>query len=151
MTIRRSRVVAAPAKEVWRLATDPYHLPRWWPATQRVERVSRTGWTSVFTTPRGRTVRADYSIATTEPGRRARWRQDVEGTPFERLFASVEYELRLAVPAGRPDVTEVELVVEQQARGWARFGGIQLRGAAKRQLDGALAGLAAALEGPATA
>lgn len=146
MTTRRSRVIAAPAKEVWRLATDPYHLPRWWPATQRVERVSRTGWTSVFVTPRGRTVRADYSVATTEPGRRARWRQEVEGTPFERLFSAVEYELRLEVPRGRPDATEVELIVEQQARGWARLGQIQLKGAAKRQLDGALAGLAEALE-----
>jgi len=148
VTIRRSRVVAAPAKAVWGLATDPHHLPRWWPATQRVERVSRTGWTSVFTTPRGRTVRADYSVATTEPGRRARWRQEVAGTPFERLFASVEYELRLEVPAGRPDVTQVELSVEQHARGWARFGALQLRGAARRQLDGALAGLAEALEAP---
>jgi len=146
VTTRRSRVVAAPAKEVWRVATDPYHLPRWWPATQRVERVTKAGWTSVFTTPRGRTVRADYTISTTEPGRRARWRQQVEGTPFERLFASVEYELRLAVVAGRPDATEVELVVDQQARGWARFGAVQLKRASGRQLDRALTGLAEAVE-----
>ncbi len=146
MTTRRSRLVAAPAKEVWRLASDPESLPRWWPATQRVEQVSRAGWTSVLVSPRGRPVRVDYSVSTTEPGRRRRWRQEVEGTPFERLFASVEYELRLEVAPGRPDATQVELVVEQQARGWARFGGPQLKLAARRQLDGALTGLAEVLE-----
>ena len=59
MTTHRSRRVAAPAKEVGRLATDPGHLPR---------------------------------------------------------------------------------------GGWARFGGRQLHGAARRQLDGALAGLVGVLE-----
>ena len=132
------------APDIWALATDPHHLPRWWPATQRVESVSKAGWTSVFTTPRGRTVRADYSVATTEKPRLARWRQDVDGTPFERLFTEVTYELRLEpVKGGR---TEVTLEVEQIARGWARFGGLQLKRAAGRQLDTALTSLAEIVE-----
>lgn len=153
MTTTRSRVIAAPVGVVWKLASDPGQLPQWWPATHRVESVSRAGWTSVYTTPRGRTVRADFSVATTEPPRRAVWRQNVEGTPFERIFTAVEYELRLApvegVSQGGADAaTRVELAVEQEPRGWARLGRLQLKGAARRQLDGALAGLAQAIEAP---
>lgn len=143
MRVKRSRRIAAPARDVWALVTDPHHLPRWWPATQRVENVSRAGWTSVSMTPRGRTVRADYSVATTEPPRLARWRQDLDGTPFERLFSSLTYELRLA-PADQ--ATEVSIEVDQAPRGWARLGVLQLRGAARRQLDTALEGLAALTE-----
>ena len=40
MIVRRSRTVAAPVDDVWRIVRDPYHLPRWWPKTQRVEGVS---------------------------------------------------------------------------------------------------------------
>jgi len=140
--IERSQTIAAPVEEVWRIAADPHHLPRWWPATQRVEGVSDSGWTSVFTTPRGRTVRADYSVLTTEAPSLARWRQEVAGTPFERLFSAVEYELRLEPDAGG---TRAALGVNQKARGMARFGGIQLRRAAGRQLDTALAALAEAV------
>lgn len=143
--MKRSRRIAAPVLDVWALATDPHHLPRWWPATQRVENVSRAGWTSVAMTPRGRTVRADYSVATTEPPSLARWRQDLDGTPFERLFSALSYELRLAPHDGG---TEVSIEVDQQPRGWARLGVLQLRGAARRQLDSALEGLAALMEEP---
>ena len=143
MLIRRSREIAAPTRMVWSLATDPTHLPRWWPGTQRVENVNRGGWTLVFSTPRGRTVRADYALRTTEPPRLARWRQELDGTPFARIFASVEYELRLG---GSDGAVEVELSVDQRYAGWARFGRFQLRRAARRQLDDALAGLAALAE-----
>jgi uncharacterized protein YndB with AHSA1/START domain len=142
----RTRTVAARAADVWRIATDLERLPLWFPATQRVEGVSRTGWTSVAVSPRGRAVRADYSVVTTEPRRRAVWRQELEGSPYARLFAAVEYELALASEAGGP-VTEVTLRVDQQLRGWARFGRFQMRRAMKRQLDGALASLASLAEG----
>ena len=147
MKVRRSRRIAAPQEAVWNLATDPHHLPRWWPATQRVESVTRAGWTSVAMSPRGRTVRADYSVATTEPRSLARWRQDLDGTPFERLFASVTYELRFA-PAEGGQGTDVTIEVDQEPRGWARFGGFQLRAAAKRQLSTALENLAGLAEEP---
>jgi uncharacterized protein YndB with AHSA1/START domain len=139
MVMRRSREIAAPKRTVWSLATDPYHLPRWWPATQRVENVNRGGWTLVFSTPRGRTVRADFSLVTTEPPALARWRQDLEGTPFGRIFASVDYTLRLE---GEDGAVRAELAVDQRYTGMARFGRFQLRRAARRQLDEALAGLA---------
>ncbi len=47
------------------VVTDPYHLPRWWPNTQRVENVSEgdpadRSWTQVLVTRDGRGVRADY-------------------------------------------------------------------------------------------
>ncbi len=147
MRMKRSRRIAAPVGDVWALATDPHHLPRWWPATQRVENVSPAGWTTVSMTPRGRTVRADYSVATTEPPHLARWRQDLEGTPFARLFSALSYELRLA-PGEDPQATELSIEVDQQPRGWARLGVLQLRGAARRQLDSALDALAQIVEGP---
>ena len=145
MRMKRSRRIAAPVEDVWSLATDPHHLPRWWPATQRVENVSPAGWTTVSMTPRGRTVRADYSVATTEPPHLARWRQDLEGTPFARLFSALSYELSLSPGEGG---TEMSIQVDQQPRGWARLGVIQLRGAAKRQLDYALESLADIVDEP---
>ncbi len=143
MVTRRSRELRAEIGDVWRLATDPDHLPRWWPATQRVEGVSADGWTSVFTTPRGRTVRADYHVAAASPPTLARWRQEIDGTPFERLFAGVEYELRLERSGAGTDVV---LQIDQKPRGWARLGRVQLRRGATRRLDEALAGLAGLLE-----
>jgi uncharacterized protein YndB with AHSA1/START domain len=142
---RRSRVIAAPIAEVWRVAADPHHLPRWWPATDRVEGVSPEGWTSVLSTPKGRVVRADYAVAAAEPPTFARWRQELEGTPFERLFAQMSYELRLTE---RDGATAAELALEQEPRGWARLGRLQLRAGARRQLDTALGGLATVLEPP---
>jgi uncharacterized protein YndB with AHSA1/START domain len=46
--VTRTRTVAAPIEQVWALVSDPFHLPRWWPATARVEDVEDDGWTSVF-------------------------------------------------------------------------------------------------------
>jgi uncharacterized protein YndB with AHSA1/START domain len=146
MLVRRSRTVAAPVDDVWRIVRDPYHLPRWWPRTQRVEGVSNAGWTSVMTTDKGRAVRLDFRVAASKGGERRRWTQEVEGTAFERLFRSVTYEVALA-PA--PSGTEVAIEMEQRPRGWARFGGLMLRRAGRRQLDAALAGLAGLLEGDA--
>ena len=49
----RRRRIAAPASALWAVITDPYHLPRWWPNTQRVENVSEgepgeRSWTQVL-------------------------------------------------------------------------------------------------------
>ena len=35
--VTRARTVAAPRERVWDLVSDPFHLPRWWPSTARVE------------------------------------------------------------------------------------------------------------------
>ena len=146
MVVRRSRTVAAPVDEVWGIVRDPYHLPRWWPKTQRVERVSSSGWTSVLVTDRGRSVRADYRVEASR-GERRRWSQELAETPFERLFGEVVYEIALAGADGGG--TRVEIETRQKPRGWARFGGLMLRRAARRQLDEALSGLAGLVEGPA--
>jgi len=143
VVVRRSRVVAAPADDVWRIVRDPYHLPRWWPRTQRVEGVNSGGWTSVLVTEKGRSVRADFRVELSKGGERRRWVQELAGTPFEGLFREVVYELSLA-PAGGG--TEVRLETRQRARGWARFGGLMLRNAGRRQLDDALTALAGLLE-----
>jgi uncharacterized protein YndB with AHSA1/START domain len=143
VTVSRSRTIPVPPEEVWRLVCDPYHLPRWWPRTERVEAVSETGWTSVLGSPRGgRSVRADYVVTASEPPRRRRWQQELEGTPFERIFTSWAAEVQLA-PAG--EGTKVKLIVESQGRGWARFGSFMVRRAMKRLLDEALTGLGEAL------
>jgi uncharacterized protein YndB with AHSA1/START domain len=137
------RRVAAPLEEVWSVASDPYRLPRWWPRTERVEAVSERGWTSVLVTEHGRQVRADYTVAASEPPTLRRWALDVEGSPFAGLFREAVTELRLRADG---EGTEVALALRELPRGWARFGGLVLRRAAKRTLDDALAALAALLE-----
>jgi uncharacterized protein YndB with AHSA1/START domain len=146
MDVQRSRTVAAPVDDVWRIVRDPYHLPRWWPRTQRVEGVSSGGWTSVLLTDKGRSVRADYRVEASKGAGRRRWAQEVTGTPFEKLFREVVYEVTLA-PADAG--TQVGIEVHQKPVGWARFGGMMLRRAAQRQLDEALDGLAGLLEAEA--
>jgi uncharacterized protein YndB with AHSA1/START domain len=139
------RRVAAPLEQVWSVASDPYRLPRWWPRTQRVEGVSERGWTSVLVTSGGRQVRADYRLEAHDPPALRRWALEVAGSPFERLFAEAETELRLRADDG---ATEVSLALRERPRGWARFGGLVLRRAGRRTLDEALNGLAALIEGP---
>jgi uncharacterized protein YndB with AHSA1/START domain len=138
------RRMAAPPETVWSVAADPYRLARWWPRTERVEAVSERGWTSVLATPRGREVRADYTVTESTPPTVRRWSLEVDGSPFAGLFAAAETELRLH-PAG--DATDVALVLREQPRGWARFGGLVLRRAAKRTLDEALVALDHSLTG----
>ena len=72
------------------------------------------------------------------------WRQEVEESPFERILREALTEVRLE-PAG-DGVIKVRLTLRQRPRGFARFGFIQLRRAAGRQLEGALEGLEALLE-----
>jgi uncharacterized protein YndB with AHSA1/START domain len=137
--VARNRTIAAPPEDVWRVVADPWHMPRWWPRTDRVEGVTDDAWTSLLSSSRGgRTVRADYTFEAREEPRRVRWRQDLEGTPFERLFVGWAAEAQLEPADGG---TRVRLVIESSGRGWARFGGFMVRKAMKRLLDDALAGL----------
>ena len=114
MGVRRSRTVAAPVDDVWRIVRDPYHLPRWWPRTQRVEGVSSGGWTSVLVTDKGRSVRADYRVEASRRGERRRWSQEVAGTPFEKLSARWSTRSRWRPPTAG---TEVGLEVRQKPSG----------------------------------
>lgn len=139
-TVVRSRTIAAPQTEVWALVSDPYHLPRWWPTVQRVEDVSDEAWTTVATSSRGRAVRFDWSRVFVNPPERVVWRQELGQTPFERFLRESVTGVILAPDGQR---TTVELRIVRRLRGLARFGGIQMRRAIRRELDGALAGLEA--------
>jgi uncharacterized protein YndB with AHSA1/START domain len=134
-TVVRTRVLQAPRERVWELVSDPYHLPRWWPTVQRVEDVSEDAWTTVATSSRGRAVRFDWSRVYIEPPERIVWRQELDQTPFERFLRESVTGVILE-PAG--DRTKVELRIVRRLRGLARFGGIQMRRAIRRELDGAL-------------
>ena len=94
--------------------------------------------TKVFMTQRGRPVRADYELVESERGRRMRWRQEVEDSPFERVLDESVTEVRVA-PAGPG--TEVTLELRQNLRGMARLGPFLVRRGARRLLDEALEGL----------
>jgi uncharacterized protein YndB with AHSA1/START domain len=136
---QRTRTIDAPAGEVWELISDPNHLPRWWPRVTRVEGVERDAFTKVFTSPRGRLVRADFHVVADERALVLHWDQHVENTPFARLLAAAATELRLE-PAGRGTVVTIEL--RQKLKGlFANLGARRVRRAAKATLEEALDGL----------
>ena len=137
MNVSRARSVRAAPEAVWKVVSDPEHLPRWWP----VEDASSEAWTAVLSSPRGKPVRADYSLVEAEPLRRLVWRQEVEESPFERILREAVTELTLQ-PA--EEETEVAITLRQRPRGFARLGFVQLRRAAGRQYDAAHEGLEAA-------
>jgi uncharacterized protein YndB with AHSA1/START domain len=144
--VTRELTVAAPQEEVWRLVSDPDTLPRWWPQVVRVEDVTEDAWTNVLSTPRGRTVRADFTRTALETPRRVAWRQELVESPFERYFASAETEVELSAGDGG---THVSITADERLRGRFRLGGFIVRRAARRRLDDALAGLAQATGGRA--
>ncbi len=141
MVVRRERVVPALPAEVWGVLSDPHRLPAWWPGVTRVEEASREAWTTVLVSPKGKQVRADYSLAEADEPERLRWRHEVEASPFERLLAESTVELELE-PERNGEGTRVRLTLAQRPRGWARFSPFQLRAAAGRQAELALDGLA---------
>ena len=138
-TVSRRRSVRAAPDEVWTLVSDPVRLPEWWPGVQRVEEASREAWTTVLSSPRGKAVRADYTLVESREPTRLVWRQEVEESPFERILHEATTELEIE-PADE-GMTNVSLRLRQRPRGFARLGFIQLRRAAARQLEGALDGL----------
>jgi uncharacterized protein YndB with AHSA1/START domain len=145
-TVSRARELGASPDEVWRVVSDPERLPDWWPGVSRVEEVSAGAWTKVLTSPRGKPIRADYSLVESRQPERLVWRHEVEESPFERILAESLTEIELD-PAGSG--TRVTVTVRHRPRGWARFSPLQLRRAATRQVEGALAGLAGVMEGDA--
>jgi uncharacterized protein YndB with AHSA1/START domain len=138
LILRDETVVQATPEEVWGLVSDPARLPQWWPGVTRVEEATEDAWTTVLASPKGKSVRVDYSRVETEPERRLVWRQEVEESPFERILAGSTTEVALAPDA---DGTRVTVSLDQRPRGWARFAPLQFRAAGRRQVKGALAGL----------
>lgn len=143
-TVTRRRSLGASPEEVWGVVSDPERLPAWWPGVARVEEATDRGWTTVLTSSRGKPVRVDYTRVEWRPPRRVVWRQEVEASPFERILSESITELELAPAEGGG--TDVSLTVRHRPRGLARFGFVQLRAAAAKQVQGALDGLAAVVE-----
>ena len=139
-TTRRSRTIGATPEQVWRTVCDPHHLPRWWPRVQRVEAVDRERFTEVLATEKGRSVRADFRVLESRAPEVRRFRQEVEGSPFERLLRSAETEVRIE-PDGEGG-TRVTLTLRQRLQGVGALGSFMVRRATNRVADEALAGLA---------
>lgn len=145
--VTRTRTVEAPVGEVWKLVSDPYNLPRWWPRTGRVENVAgdggrRTRWTQVLETAEGRGVRADFRCVSSAEGERYVWEQELEGTPFERHLKASRVEIGLQA---RGEGTEVRLTEEQSLKGMSKLGAPLMRRARREMLDEALDGIEGAL------
>ena len=125
------------------MISDPYHLPRWWPRTTRVENVAGRDpegrrWTQVLETRDGRGIRADYRCVTAARDQRYAFEQLLDGTPFEGILRSARTEIRLE-PADAE--TEVTVVSEQRLKGLSRLGSPMMRRATGRTLSDALVGL----------
>ena len=143
--VTRRRTVEAPVPEVWKLVSDPYALPRWWPRVSRVEDVDarqggrRSQWTKVLETQHGRGVRADYRCVSAAEPERYVWEQQLENSPFAKHLkeARVEIELRAA---GEGE-TRVVMTSLQTMRGMSRLGGWLMRKGQRDILDSALDGI----------
>jgi len=147
--VTRKRTIAAPVGEVWKLVSDPYSLPRWWPRTARVENVDektggrRSRWTKVLETAEGRGVRADFRCVSSAESERYVWEQELEGTPFERHLKTSQVEVGLK-DRGEGE-TAVSLSSVQTLRGMSRLGSPMMRRAQGAILDQALDGIERAL------
>jgi uncharacterized protein YndB with AHSA1/START domain len=131
-TARASRTIAATPEALWRIVSDPYHLPRWWPRVMRVEDVADGAFTEVMTTRKGKTVRADFDVVRTdEQSGTVVWEQRLQGTPFAGVLAASETELRIAPAdtgariAGLDAPSDVTIEMRQELSGQAAptFGG----------------------------
>jgi uncharacterized protein YndB with AHSA1/START domain len=144
----RRRTVGAPRDDVWKLVSDPYSLPRWWPRTARVENVEQRGsgrrsqWTKVLETAQGRGVRADYRCLSSAEPERYVWEQELEGTPFARHLKASRVEIALR---GAGEGTEVTLSSVQTMRGMSRLGSPLMRRGQGAILEEALDGIERAL------
>lgn len=146
--VTRRRTVQAPVGEVWRLVSDPYSLPRWWPRTARVENVDRkdggrrSQWTKVLQTAEGRGVRADFRCLSSASEERYAWEQELEGTPFAKHLKESRVEIALQ---GQGEATQVAISSVQTMRGLSRLGGMMLKRAQGAILNEALDGIEGAL------
>ncbi|MBS1886939.1 MAG: SRPBCC family protein [Actinobacteria bacterium] len=147
--VTRRRTVDAPVAQVWKLVSDPYALPRWWPRVSRVEDVDarsggrRSQWTKVLETQHGRGVRADYRCISAAENERYVWEQQLEGSPFARHLKDSRVDVELhGMGEGE---TRVVLTSSQTMRGMSRLGGWMMRKGQRDILDAALDGIERAL------
>jgi uncharacterized protein YndB with AHSA1/START domain len=118
-TARASRTIAVAPEELWRIVSDPYHLPRWWPRVTRVEDVADGSFTEVMKTSKGKTVRADFDLLRSdEQSGTVLWEQRLEGTPFGGVLSSSQTELWVGAVAGGAH-SEVTIELRQELSGQA--------------------------------
>lgn len=141
MRVKRSRTLPAGRDAVWRVVADPAHLPRWWPHVERVEDLRAEAWTAVLLSPKGKQLRADYTLTSIDPEHSIGWRHELEESAFERLLSEDLTEIVLE-PQDGDRTTQVAIQAVRSPRGLSRLGGFLLRRATGRQLDEALDGLA---------
>lgn len=139
--VSRSRTIPAAPERIWTTVADPERLPDWWPGVDRVEDATRDAWTAVLTSKKGRSLRADYTLLESDHPRRRSWRHEVAESPFERILSDSVTEMALEPEA--QGATLVTLTARLSPRGFSRLGGLQIRLATRRRLDGALHGLEA--------
>lgn len=143
----RSRTIAAEPQAVWEVVEDPHHMPRWWPGVTRMEGVEEDRFTQVFRTKKGRSVRVDFELCSSEREvagdgevyARRSWAQEIPGTPFERVLSESVIDVVLEPAEGGG--TRVTIEQRQKLRGYSRTGGLMLRRATRQRLDQALDGL----------
>jgi uncharacterized protein YndB with AHSA1/START domain len=136
--VRRATVVPERRDAVWGVVSDPNRLPDWWPGVARVEDASDETWTTVLTSGKGKSVRADYTRVSAAAPQQLVWRQELEQSPFERILAEAVTSVELDEADGG---TRVSIELDQRPRGWARFAPLQFRAAGRRQVEEALQGL----------
>jgi uncharacterized protein YndB with AHSA1/START domain len=142
---QRSRTLAAGPERIWELIEDPAAMPRWWPDLVRVEGVHDDRFTQVFLTKKGRPVRLDFHLVSSQPpnaaalvpGRRA-WEQEIPDTPFARVLEQSIVEIVLEPEQGG---TRVTIAQQQKLKGYSRTGGFLMRRATARKLTAALDGI----------
>jgi len=138
-TARLRRILAAQTQALWDVIADPHHLPRWWPRVARVEDVEGNAFTEVMKTAKGKVVRADFELVTSDEPRTLRWEQRLAGTPFGRLLSSATTTVSLQAADGG---TRVTIELRQQLTGFLpRFGSYMVRRAAVATIEEALDGL----------
>jgi carbon monoxide dehydrogenase subunit G len=134
-TTRRSETIAATPEQLWAIVGDPHHMPRWWPYVKRMETVDPAAFTQVLATAKGKSIRADFHVLESVAPQVRRWAQQLDNTPFERILAKAETEVRLEPDGAR---TRITLTQSQRLRGLAAFGPFIVRRATRKVLDEAL-------------
>jgi uncharacterized protein YndB with AHSA1/START domain len=140
-TVRR-RAIPTSQADAWSVISDPHHLPRWWPETQRVENVTGNGegmsWTQVLGTRKGRGVRADYTCTDWREGEVFGFGQHIEGTPFEKHLRGQDVLISVTPSDGG---SEVSIERDLRLRGVSRLGAPMMTRGGGRILEQALEGL----------
>jgi uncharacterized protein YndB with AHSA1/START domain len=133
--VKRRRLIAASANELWRLFDDPARLGEWFSFADRAELLEGEGL--------GRRQRMyghwgkkqseiDQQVTEYEPERRLGWRHEAErldGKPAPKFARETRFTISLA-PSG--DDTEVELRSRQEPNGLLR--GIVIRLFGRREV-----------------